>query len=119
MNNNKNYRGNYDPEHKEWAKKVKQKDNYRCQICFKSENLESHHLYGYEQVESLRYEISNGITLCVGCHTKMHEIFGKEYIFPYQYVQFKKITELFKKLSEEEINASIQDNSSNKNGKII
>ena len=109
-----NYRGDYDPLHKEWAKKVKQKDNYRCQVCFSSEDLESHHLYGYEQVDSLRYELSNGITLCLKCHEKMHAIFGKEHIFPYQYVQFKQIAETLKKLSEEEINASIQSNSSDK-----
>lgn len=56
----------------EWARKVKERDKYICQHCGLAEkdNLQSHHIVPWEDDKSLRFEISNGMTLCRSCHTK-------------------------------------------------
>jgi 5-methylcytosine-specific restriction endonuclease McrA len=65
-------------ENVEWAKNVKKRDNYICQVCFKnSNNLISHHLMAFAQYPELRLDINNGITLCRKCHNEFHKIYGK------------------------------------------
>lgn len=59
---------------KEWTKAVYLKDNYTCQKCGKRGGvLNAHHIIPFSVDKTLRYEISNGITLCVDCHKKEHK----------------------------------------------
>lgn len=51
-----------------WAKAVKIYDSFRCAYCGKTTNLNSHHIFSRSN-KSTRYDLHNGITLCVGCHT--------------------------------------------------
>lgn len=61
------------PEYKIWAKAVKVRDNFTCQKCnTRGGILHSHHIKRFSQYPELRYEISNGITLCKECHIKEH-----------------------------------------------
>ena len=61
-------------ESKEWTKAVYLKDNYTCQKCGKRGGvLNAHHIIPFSVDKTLRYEISNGITLCVDCHKKEHK----------------------------------------------
>ena len=63
-------RGTY--EWKEWRSKVFERDLYTCQICNKSGcYLEAHHIKSFSEYPKLRFEISNGITLCQDCHIKI------------------------------------------------
>lgn len=39
-----------------------------CEYCGKTENLNAHHIFGRNN-KSVRWEVSNGICLCAGCHT--------------------------------------------------
>lgn len=59
-------------EYKTWALAVKNRDNYTCQICNKrnGEELHSDHIKPFSLYPDLRFEISNGRTLCVDCHYK-------------------------------------------------
>lgn len=59
-------------KYKEWARLVKEKDNYECKHCGLKEigSLQSHHIIPWEDSIKLRFEISNGLTLCRVCHTK-------------------------------------------------
>lgn len=71
---NKRYYHRKDKKYKEWRKKVFERDEYTCQHCQAKSGkdsevyLEPHHIKGWAKYEELRYELSNGITLCRECH---------------------------------------------------
>lgn len=56
-------------EHINWARQVKERDNYICQICgIKGGKLHSNHIKKFSDYSELRFEVNNGITLCKSCH---------------------------------------------------
>ena len=87
-----------DAKHIHWARNVKERDNYTCQICRAiGVRLHSHHLNSYDIFVDQRYILDNGITLCSVCHEKFHVIFGKGSNTKFQFEQFKKSRELILK----------------------
>lgn len=61
-----------------WKNNVHIRDNYTCQKCGSKEKLHAHHIIPFSLDESLRYEITNGITLCEKCHKKEHKRLRKQ-----------------------------------------
>lgn len=61
-----------------WRKYVYSRDNYTCQCCFDNQggNPVAHHLDGYHWYNEGRTNVANGVTLCNGCHTKFHSLYG-------------------------------------------
>ena len=58
-----------DAKYKKWRSKVFERDNWTCQTCGKRGcYLEPHHIKGWSKYPKLRYEVENGVTLCLGCH---------------------------------------------------
>lgn len=65
-------------EYKEWRKFVFARDRYTCVFCNArnhpglgySVQLEADHIKSWTDYPELRYEISNGRTLCKSCHSK-------------------------------------------------
>lgn len=55
-------------KYKEWATKVKERDGYKCSKCDSTERLAAHHVKTWNECPELRFEISNGLTLCNVCH---------------------------------------------------
>lgn len=57
---------------KNWANSVKERDNWKCKHCGieEKEQLQAHHLIPWHDSVELRFELSNGITLCRSCHRK-------------------------------------------------
>ncbi len=56
----------------EWRRKVFERDNYTCQICFRRGGLlEPHRIRNMATHPELAFDINNGITLCIGCHKKV------------------------------------------------
>jgi len=67
------------PEYKEWRWKVFKRDGYRCKKCSQNGYLEAHHIQAFNDFPKLRLEVSNGLTLCVSCHCKVHKRTIKKY----------------------------------------
>ena len=63
----------------EWRKQVYERDNYTCQCCKNKQknNLNAHHLNGYNWDKEHRLDIGNGITLCKECHREFHKLYGQ------------------------------------------
>ena len=66
-------------EYKEWRHLIFERDSYTCQCCGdnKGGNLNAHHLNGYDKFKEQRYDVDNGITLCIKCHKEFHKKYGK------------------------------------------
>jgi len=64
------------PKYIRWREEVLSRDNYTCQKCGqRGGNLNSHHILSFLRYVDERFNISNGATLCVGCHRKFHSIY--------------------------------------------
>ena len=88
---NPNWKGGITPEnkkirsgdqYKEWRCSVFMRDDWTCQKCGKRSKaneyllIHAHHIKPFATHKHLRFELSNGITLCKKCHDK--EPKGKE-----------------------------------------
>ena len=63
-------------EMKEWRKAVFTRDDYTCQICKERGGvLNADHIKRFAHFPELRFELSNGRTLCLTCH-KTTNTFG-------------------------------------------
>lgn len=58
--------------YKRWRKEVFVRDNFQCQHCGTKKDIQAHHIKSWMRREDLRYDVSNGITLCRSCHLKAH-----------------------------------------------
>lgn len=61
-------------EYKIWQNEVYKKDWYTCQCCGKTKDLRAHHILNFSDHEDLRYDVTNGITLCNDCHDVKGEV---------------------------------------------
>lgn len=59
-------------EYIEWRKAVFERDSYTCQECGAKGRLNAHHVKQWSYHPDLRFDVSNGITLCEECHSKKH-----------------------------------------------
>lgn len=65
----KNELARHSVEYKRWRKAVFERDNYTCQGCgVRGGYLEADHVKPFAFFIELRFEISNGRTLCQPCH---------------------------------------------------
>lgn len=56
-------------EYKDWRKAVFIRDDYTCQVCkVRGVELNADHIKRFAEYPELRFELSNGRTLCVPCH---------------------------------------------------
>lgn len=69
-----NVQARHSIEYKQWRAKVFARDGFTCQICGQTGNeLNAHHIKPWAKYPNLRFEISNGITLCKSCHKLVHK----------------------------------------------
>lgn len=62
------------PQYKEWRMKIYLRDNFTCQICGEvGGELNAHHIRFFAKYPKLRFNVDNGITLCVSCHKEVHK----------------------------------------------
>jgi hypothetical protein len=89
---NPNWRGGISPINKrirrsskflQWRKKVFERDNYTCQKCGKrGGELHPDHIKQFAYYPELRFELSNGRTLCKRCHMKTETFGFKKHVLP-------------------------------------
>jgi len=68
----------------DWRKSVFERDDYTCQFCgLRGTYLEADHIKPWAYFPDLRYELSNGRTLCKPCHNttkigykKLKDLYG-------------------------------------------
>jgi len=65
---------------KEWAKLVKERDNFECQRCGNKKKLVAHHIEGLNENPIESADIDIGITLCKKCHKKAHKEIGCRFV---------------------------------------
>ncbi len=63
--------------YKEWRSSVFLRDNYTCVCCGHRGYLNADHIKPFSSFPSLRFEISNGRTLCIPCHRKTNTYGGR------------------------------------------
>lgn len=83
---NWSWKGGVSPEHlkirhsakyRNWRKAVFKRDNYICVECkIKTSYIEADHIKPFATFPELRFELSNGRTLCKPCHFKT-ETYGR------------------------------------------
>lgn len=65
--------GYHSLEYKKWRTSVFDRDDSTCQICHKKGGyLHAHHIKSFSHFPSLRFKVSNGVTLCKDCHGEVH-----------------------------------------------
>lgn len=73
---NNRYRNSTENAHK-WRKDIFNRDNYFCAICSnRNGDRVAHHLDGWNWCKEKRFDIDNGVTLCVNCHKDFHSKYG-------------------------------------------
>jgi len=60
-------------KHSAWARAVLSRDKATCQHCgISGVELHAHHVKLFADFPDLRWEVSNGLTLCYKCHWNLH-----------------------------------------------
>lgn len=54
----------------DWKIKIKNKDNFTCQLCGKYNPMNHPHHILPRHIKQTRYDLNNGIVLCFYCHTR-------------------------------------------------
>lgn len=68
-----NFEDRRSSRYKIWKKSVLERDKYTCQKCGNKSNLIVHHIKPFASNKELRFDISNGVTLCQKCHKEVHK----------------------------------------------
>lgn len=91
-----------DPVYIRWARKVKRRDNFTCQVCNKTNvYLHTHHRNSWDIFEDQRFDISNGCTLCERCHQLFHNIYGSGFNTECQFDEYCQMVHLIYKVAKE------------------
>lgn len=64
------------PEYIEWRNAVFVRDGYACQRCKSKNRIQAHHVKSWQKYPELRFDVTNGVTLCFDCHAKEHPHIG-------------------------------------------
>lgn len=60
------------PGYRIWRRTVFERDGFKCRTCGAKGYVVAHHIKGFREYPELRFEPTNGLTLCRSCHAKVH-----------------------------------------------
>lgn len=60
------------PEYEEWRLRIKRRDKKTCILCGSQDWIEVHHIKRWIDDKENRYNLNNGVCLCMVCHRKHH-----------------------------------------------
>lgn len=87
---------------------VFERDNHKCKMCGKKENLDAHHITDRKELPNGGYVLSNGISVCDICHLKSeqyHMSFGKHHIEGFHPNDlYKKINSSYEEAYQDSLN---------------
>lgn len=69
-------------EYRDWRKDVLERDKFTCIVCGDDNNdMHAHHLESFAKNKDLRFDVDNGVTLCILCHDpskvgSFHNVYG-------------------------------------------
>ncbi len=67
-------KGRQSDEYQDWRIAVFTRDQLTCQQCGQQGGeLSAHHILPWATHPAFRYVVSNGQTLCIDCHRKLHQ----------------------------------------------
>lgn len=73
----KGFRNGNRPLQTSWARMIKKRANYKCEICGKNDcTLIAHHIEGIEQNPLMSADLEMGIALCEECNNNAHSSSG-------------------------------------------
>lgn len=65
-------------KYKQWVSDIFSRDNWTCQTCgVRGTYLQAHHIKSWAHYPALRYDVNNGVTLCLSCHKLTDNYGGK------------------------------------------
>lgn len=68
--------------YKTWRKAVFERDNYTCQLCGQRGGvLQADHIKPFAYFPELRFELTNGRTLCLECHKQTDTYMGRAKVY--------------------------------------
>lgn len=68
----KNEQDRKSKKYKQWRKFVFERDNWTCVLCNRNGgDMNADHIKKFSDYPELRFDVSNGRTLCVACHKKV------------------------------------------------
>ena len=87
------------PAYAQFRKEVKDRDGRKCQWpgCSTKKKLEVHHIKQWSKYPSMRFDPSNGITLCKRCHERIkgnEEVYEVFFIKLLEWQMLNKIKEM-------------------------
>jgi 5-methylcytosine-specific restriction endonuclease McrA len=88
-----------DPAYAGFRKSVRKRDGNKCQFpgCGSKTRLEVHHIKKWTSHPSMRFDVTNGITLCKSCHQRTK---GSEEVYEpmfYKILEWEALKRLKKK----------------------
>lgn len=66
----------YGVSQRAWSRGVHEKNKFKCVVCGTNKAIEAHHLESWDTAKELRFEITNGITICRKHHSDFHKEYG-------------------------------------------